>query len=210
MEKQVIIGVDESGTGAWAGSFATCAVAMTDDVSIQGVKDSKRLSDKKRRALITDIADSALAVSHHLVSVAEMRLLGMKPAWCAGIHRVTHEVTLRVLTMGFTISNIQVVIDGMEDGLRKAELSKSTGIPMRQIRCEPKADDNYVAVSAASIVAKTIRNNDMLRASAQWPEYRWDRNYGYGTSDHDDALKAYGKSPLHRDYKNMNKYAGRG
>ena len=213
-ELGVIIGIDESGTGAWAGPFSVCAVALPAGLKIPGVTDSKAMSDGRRRNSIESIADHALHVSCTAVDVDAMNRLGLAGAWWRGVRLVAGEIVEHLLTLGISESKIRVVVDGNPPKLRgggngSVELGHALGIAPRHIRWVPKADRNYSAVSAASVVAKTKRNDEMLRLAKEWPEYQWHKNYGYGTREHVSALETHGKTPQHRNYKPLANYPRR-
>lgn len=163
----MIIGVDESGTGAIAGPYVVAAVGLDVHVSDRlrelGVTDSKALTDKKRRALLADIDDSAAYVRVAVVDVPTIsRHHGSKQAWVDAVNQVIAPATRYQ----------SIIIDGVPvPGVRP---------PSGNLRFMVKADAKVIAVGAASIVAKTVRNTIMEKLHTRFPEYRWAQNYGYG------------------------------
>lgn len=182
----LILGIDESGTGAWAGPFYLVGVLVESEEdfaqSVVGLSDSKKLSDKKRRSLVPKIREHALKVFTFVGTVASIREKGMKNTWREGIEEI--------LRAGGKLSP-NVFIDGPRD--RKVEVASSLTVVW-----EPKADNKYPSVSAASIVAKTLRNDDMIALAKDFPNYGWDVNSGYGTAQHREAIAKYGHTEHHR------------
>jgi len=186
----VIIGVDESGTGAWSGPYTVCAVALTSVESVilatAGVTDSKKLSDSRRRKLAKVIADTASAARCVFVRVDDIDKRG-KDAWRSAMVAVVLDLHRR-----FTSS--EVIIDGSFDKKTSDQLSRlgiSSGF-MTQ------ADSRVIAVGAASIIAKTMRNDAMIKLDQIHPGYGWAKNAGYGTPDHIEAIKVLGRTAEHR------------
>lgn len=203
----ITIGVDESGTGAWAGPFTVCALAgfirdaqyLTD----LGVTDSKKLSDRRRRALCAEIVGYSMAGHIAEVSVREYNKLGHAPAWRLGMKRALTAVVDTLISDGID-PRFVLVIDGNKDPqlahwIRK--LQKDTGSVI-WTRFVPKADAKFPFVSGASILAKTRRNDLMTELHSIHPEYGWKQNAGYGGSQHHrKALERYGKTRYHRNLK---------
>lgn len=192
----MLIGVDESGTGALAGPFTVCALVIheadSDELRAVGVRDSKRLPERKRRQLITDIADLAIAGCCEVVEAASINEKGKQWGWRRAIVQA-----VRYLKDGTGAT--KVCIDGSVDSSLYTMLC-DIGVEASFL---PKADQLIPVVSAASIVAKTIRTDLMRELHKEFPEYGWDENDGYGTEHHLTALATYGKSRLHRNYKNV-------
>lgn len=191
----ITIGVDESGTGAWAGPFTVCAIALheSDHAVLRhaGVRDSKKISDEKRRNLVDMIVEHAIAGSCEFAEVEDIRKHGQKQAW--------RNAAAAAITQVANIIKGRVVIDGLQDDGLKQMLSK-IGVP---IIFMVKADDAIPAVSAASIVAKTMRNDRMVQLHQRYPEYNWKQNAGYGSDEHQNAIESYGKTIWHRPVKNL-------
>jgi ribonuclease HII len=156
-----------------------------------GINDSKKLSDKKRRKLFNEIVDISVQAHCEIVPVSDIRTNGLRAAWRAALLKSILIVAKNV--------ECDVIIDGSPDPLLRSLLRT------HRIRAEfqVKADVHVPAVSAASILAKTIRNDAMLKLHEQFPEYGWGTNMGYGSEEHDNALKKHGRCEQHRPYKNL-------
>lgn len=194
----IIIGADESGTGAWAGPFTVCAVAIHEEqqhlLTRLGAADSKALSDKKRRALFDVLIDTVIVGCTEFVSVREIEKFEKQQAWrTAMVKAITH--------VAGVVGESRVIVDGVFDGELKRVLSSRSGIV--RVEFMPKADTKVPVVSAASIIAKTMRNDRMAELHQEYPEYNWKTNSGYGTPDHQEALMKHGKTVHHRPWKNL-------
>lgn len=202
----ITIGVDESGTGAWAGSFTVCALAgyMRDSEYLTGlgVTDSKKLSDKRRRALCADIVGYSLVGCVEEVTAEEYNTHGKTGAWRLGMSRAIEYVVESLIKSGID-PVFALVIDGNEDEklLNWIHSPQSRHQAILWTRFIPKADSKYAFVAGASILAKTHRNDLMLQLHDTYPEYGWSSNMGYGTAEHQEALEAYGKTCFHRRVK---------
>lgn len=190
------IGVDESGTGAWAGPFVVCACAFVSTPP-KGLKDSKKLSDARRFELTAELVDPNVAIlAIKNVEVQSIAILGQQKAWESAVLEVTLSV-LSELTSRSSGTTVEVVIDG-NGSKHLADVLRKQGV---RFRFEAKADASYPEVSAASIVAKTERNVHMRNLARLYPQYGWAKNAGYGTPDHDAALRLHGRTPQHRAIK---------
>ncbi len=204
----ITIGVDESGTGAWAGSFTVCALAGymrdSDYLRSAGVDDSKKLSDRRRRQLCGDIVGYALAGHIEEVTAQQYNTLGARGSLRAGVRHALTAVFDTLIEYGMG-PQLAVVVDGNEDPnlvswLRRSQRELGLNLWVRFI---PKADSKFPFVAGASILAKTHRNDLMLQLHETYPEYGWAQNAGYGTPEHQEALAAHGKTRFHRDMKPM-------
>lgn len=206
---EIVIGVDESGTGAWAGSFTVCAVAMyvSDDKLLRehGVDDSKKISDKKRRRLVSDISDVVLCAHTELVGAEKTFNPGMKMAWRLAVSACTTAV-VGLLPALIQRSKIRIIIDGNADKRTRADVQRTTGCI---VRFRKQADSIYPVVGAASIIAKTVRNDHMIELHKEYPVYGWKQNYGYGTKRHRTAIEQHGVTEYHRRIKPLMKYFGK-
>jgi ribonuclease HII len=199
---RVVIGVDESGTGAWAGPYSVCAAAVyaheSDLLRRVGGRDSKKMTDIRRRAAIVAISDVLLYACNVLVPVTAIDAR-KKDAWRdAIIESVGHVVEL-LRQHGIATSRIEIVIDGLPDPRTQKRISRELGIAA--IKFLTSAEDQVPAVGAASVIAKTERNDAMRELHEKYPVYGWNKNYGYGTQQHADAIERHGRSPQHRDLK---------
>jgi ribonuclease HII len=173
----VIVGVDEVGRGCWAGPLVVGAVVLRS--SINGLKDSKKLSPARREQLSQIINDQALAIGLGWVDAAEIDRLGLTLS--------TRLASIRALQQ-INIKFDEIIIDGNVNFLSDNPRAKAV----------VKADNKIPAVSAASIVAKVARDKFMSTAALSFPGYGFETHVGYGTAHHIAALKRYGICVLHR------------
>lgn len=174
----VIAGVDEVGRGALAGPVVVAAVALPAQCGLVGIDDSKRVSPARRAKLAPRIREVAVSWALAQRSAGDIDRLN--------ILKATAEA------MKEAIVHLQpppacVVVD--------AVTLAGLGMPMI---AEARADERYLCVAAASIVAKVARDEMMVELARYYPGYGWERNKGYATSEHLEALRRLGPSPLHR------------
>lgn len=173
-----IAGVDEAGRGALAGPLVVAAVILDPAQPIAGLTDSKLLSANQRKSLRTQIDELAIAVSIVEVSAAEIDAIGIAQADIQAMRRSLARLSMSpdfVITDGFSV-----------DGIDRPSLAMKKG------------DRLCASVSAASIVAKTHRDQLMVELDSHFPEYGFMKHKGYGTSQHVAALREYGNSEIHR------------
>ena len=174
----LICGVDEAGRGPLAGPVYAAAVILPRDIVIDGLNDSKKLTEKKREALFDVITERVLSCGIASASVEEIEELNILNATFLAMNRAiakldpTPELAL---------------IDG----------NRSTGIVMPS-RCIVKGDSRCADIAAASILAKVSRDRYMLTLAEKYPQYHFEQHKGYGTKLHYEALREYGPSPEHR------------
>lgn len=174
----LICGVDEAGRGPLAGPVYAAAVILPRDAVIDGLNDSKKLTEKKREALFDVITERVLSCGIASASVEEIEELNILNATFLAMNRAiakldpTPELAL---------------IDG----------NRSTGIAMPS-RCIVKGDSRCADIAAASILAKVSRDRYMLTLAEKYPQYHFEQHKGYGTKLHYEALREYGPSPEHR------------
>ena len=174
----LVCGVDEAGRGPLAGPVVAAAVILDPARPIAGLNDSKKLSAKKRMALAGLIRERALAWSVAEASVEEIDQLNILHA--------------SMLAMQRAVAALQVTPErALIDGNRCPSLA----IPAEAV---VQGDAKVAAIAAASILAKTVRDEGMLVLHAQYPHYGFDRHMGYPTAAHCAALAAHGVSPVHR------------
>ena len=174
----LICGVDEAGRGPLAGPVSAAAVILDDKYPIAGLADSKKLSAKQRDALAPIIRERALAWAVAYAEVEEIDQLNILQATLLAMQRAV---------MALKVQPHQVLVDGL--------YCPQTGIPSQAI---VKGDSKVAAISAASILAKTARDELMLMLHGQYPQYGFDAHKGYPTGAHLAALQAHGVSPIHR------------
>lgn len=203
-----VIGVDESGTGAWAGPFHVGAVAIEvvpfNSAIGRYLKDSKELSDDKRRKAVPLIQEHAVA--HAVVEVPVWEIdLGPKTAWRGGISRALREIKEKLNIPRELAQQHALLIDGPGDRALR-DLLRAGG--WLKPRFEVDGDAKFPAIMAAAILAKTARNDAMIALSSEFPEYGWERNAGYGTPEHKNACEMHGVTQHHRRIKRLKRYGG--
>ena len=174
----VICGVDEAGRGPLAGDVYAAAVILDDDVRIDGLNDSKKLSEKKRELLYDEIISKAKAYCVATASVAEIEEFNILQATFMAMRRA-------VEGLGITL-DIALI-----DGNREPELN----CPVRTV---VKGDGLSASIAAASILAKVSRDRYMAEIAEKYPEYCFEKHKGYGTKLHNEMILKYGPSPVHR------------
>ncbi len=176
---EIICGADEAGRGPIAGPVYAAAVVLDPDNPVEGLKDSKKLSEKQRDALAPEIKQKAKAWAIASCTTEEIDQLNILWASMLAMKRA-----IEALAVKPTIALI--------DGNRTP---KGLAIPAEAI---VKGDDKVPEISAASILAKTARDAVMMELHAQYPEYGFDRHKGYPTAYHLQQLEKHGVSPVHR------------
>ena len=178
-----VAGLDEAGRGAWAGPVCAAAAVLPldqDDLMsvLDGVRDSKLLTPRRREALLPIIREVSLAVGVGWGAPAEIDVWGIVPA--------------TRLAMGRAVAALEDRVDALlVDYLRLPGLD----VPQRSL---PKADALCLSVAAASIIAKVERDRLMIALEEEYPGYGFAQHKGYGTAQHRAALARLGPSPIHR------------
>lgn len=178
MSNKVLIGIDECGIGCLAGPVVVGAVVLGEPIS--GLRDSKKLSQNRRATLAAKIQSSAL---YWAIAQSGIKLINRH-----GIARCHKDCIRAVAKMVRQLyPDEEIILDGN---------TSVTGIG----RHKPivKADDTVPAVSAASIIAKVHRDNLMIKLAESFPRYGWERNKGYGTQEHIQAMEIHGVTEHHR------------
>ena len=177
-EFELIAGIDEVGRGPLAGAVVAAAVVLDPICSIEGLQDSKRLSDKRRRLLDVEIRNRALDFSIGRAEVSEIDDLNIFQATMLAMQRAF---------LGLTSSVEFALVDGNR-------------LPDLPCRAEylVKGDSKSDAIKAASIIAKVARDDEMVALDAKYPGYGFAKHKGYPTADHLDALNRLGPSSVHR------------
>ena len=173
-----IAGLDEAGRGSWAGPIVAGAVILDPRFKIKGIRDSKKLSPKKREELFLLITKNALAWSVGIVDNNEIDNSGIIPA-----NRMVFEKAVKKL-------NVQPDYL-LVDGIRNFESNIHNDFII-------KADDKILSVAAASIIAKVTRDRLLDEYHKQYPEYGFTNHKGYGTKEHLEAIKKHGPTEIHR------------
>ena len=173
-----ICGVDEAGRGPLAGPVCAAAVILPRGLEIDGLNDSKKLTEKKREALYDPIREQAIAYGIAFATVEEIEELNILNATFLAMNRAIEQLN--------PVPEL-ALIDG----------NRSTGIRFPS-RCVVKGDARCADIAAASVLAKVTRDRYMLEMAEKYPEYHFEQHKGYGTKLHYDALREYGPSPIHR------------
>ena len=173
-----VCGVDEAGRGPLAGPVCAAAVILPKNFIIEGVNDSKKLSEKKREALYDVIKETALSYSIAFATVEEIEEINILNA--------------TMLAMKRAVEGLDTPADfAYIDGNKTPNLS----IPCEYII---KGDARSMSVAAASILAKVTRDRLMLGYADTYPQYKFEKHKGYGTKVHMDAIREFGPCPIHR------------
>ena len=174
-----ICGVDEAGRGPLAGPVCAAAVILPADVYIEGLNDSKKLSEKKREALYGVITEKAVAYGVAFGTLEEIEQLNILNA--------------TFLAMNRAIDELEVKPDyALIDGNR---VPAGISIPCETV---VKGDFKSASIAAASILAKVTRDRLLLRYDEEYPQYNFKKHKGYGTKEHYEAIKKYGVCEVHR------------
>lgn len=175
---KTVCGIDEAGRGPLAGPVCAAAVILPIGLEIEGLNDSKKLSEKKREALYDIITEKAVAYSIALVdekTIDEINIL-----------QATFKA-MRNAVEGLSVKPDIALIDG----------NQKPGLSIEQ-RTIVKGDAKSMSVAAASILAKVTRDRLMIKLDKEYPEYQFAKHKGYGTKLHYECLEKYGVSPVHR------------
>jgi len=172
-------GCDEAGRGCLAGPVFAAAVILPKDYKNKILNDSKQLTDKIRYELREVIEKEALAFAVAQVSNIEIDDINILNASFLGMHRAVDQLK--------TIPELLLI-----DGNRFKPYKK---IPHQ---CIVKGDAKFLSIAAASILAKTYRDDFMVEASKKYPHYGWEKNMGYPTKLHREGIRQHGTTPLHR------------
>lgn len=174
----VICGVDEAGRGPLAGDVYAAAVILGEDHGIEGLDDSKKLSEKKREALFDEIREKAQAYCIATASVAEIEEINILNAAMLAMKRAVE---------GLQTAPAYVLVDGNK--YPPVEKPGETVV---------KGDATSASIAAASILAKVARDRYMTEQDALYPGYGFAKHKGYGTKAHYEAIAELGASPIHR------------
>lgn len=197
-------GCDEAGRGCLAGSVFAAAVILPDDYVNEMLNDSKQLSEKRRYILRDQIERDALAWAVGIVTAEEIDRINILNASILAMHRALDRLTLRpeaVIVDGnkfkpyIPFATLPASERGDSSACSVNNLHTATPLPSTTI---VKGDGKYLAIAAASILAKTYRDDYMKQIDGEYPVYQWKKNKGYPTKAHYEALRAHGPSPYHR------------
>ncbi len=181
---KVEAGCDEAGRGCLAGSVYAAAVIFPEDYENSELNDSKQLTDKRRKQLREIIERDALAWAVGIVTPEEIDKINILNASILAMHRALDQLKVRPKA---------VIVDGNR-------FKPYQQLPYTTI---VKGDGKYLSIAAASILAKTYRDDYMDQLAQEYPQYDWQSNKGYPTKKHREAIKKYGITPYHRKTFNM-------
>lgn len=183
-EGKIEAGCDEAGRGCLAGSVYAAAVIFPPNYQNDELNDSKQLTDKRRKHLRQIIERDALAWAVGIVTPEEIDKLNILNASILAMHRALDQLTLRPEA---------IIVDG--NRFKPYQQLPHTTIV--------KGDGKYLSIAAASILAKTYRDDYMDHLAEEYPQYDWFSNKGYPTKKHREAIRQYGITPYHRRSFNM-------
>lgn len=183
-ESLIEAGCDEAGRGCLAGSVYAAAVILPSDYQNELLNDSKKLTAKKRYALREEIERDAIAWAVGIVTPEEIDKINILNASFLAMHRALDQLKVRPEA---------VIVDG--NRFKPYQDLPSTTIV--------KGDGKYLSIAAASILAKTYRDDYMLSLAEEYPQYDWKSNMGYPTKKHRQAIREHGITPYHRKSYNL-------
>ena len=183
-ESLIEAGCDEAGRGCLAGSVYAAAVILPPDYQNELLNDSKKLTAKKRYALREEIERDAIAWAVGIVTPEEIDKINILNASFLAMHRALDQLKVRPEA---------VIVDG--NRFKPYQDLPSTTIV--------KGDGKYLSIAAASILAKTYRDDYMLSLAEEYPQYDWQSNMGYPTKKHRQAIREHGITPYHRKSYNL-------
>ena len=183
-QRKVEAGCDEAGRGCLAGSVYAAAVIFPEDYQNAELNDSKQLTDKRRKQLREIIEHDAIAWAIGVVTPDEIDKMNILNASILAMHRALDQLKVRPEA---------IIVDGNR-------FKPYQNLPHTTI---VKGDGKYLSIAAASILAKTYRDDYMDQLAQTYPQYDWLSNKGYPTKKHREAIRKYGITPFHRKTFNM-------
>lgn len=176
---KVICGIDEAGRGPLAGPVYAAAVVLPLGLEIEGLNDSKKLSEKKREALFDVICEKAVDYSIGIATEEEIDEINILNATFLAMHRAVE---------GLKTKPDYALVDG----------NQYPKIPFVTEETVVKGDAKSMSIAAASILAKVSRDRFMLEKAKEYPQYEFEKHKGYGTKLHYEKIIEFGPSPIHR------------
>lgn len=195
MQEALSAGTDEAGRGCLAGPVVAGAVIFAKDFDLIGLGDSKTLKARERERLAVEIQSLALGWGIGLAWMGEISRINILQASLMAMARAVAAMRVRMKVKEKPVP-ARLLIDGTQ--IIPPLYFRSLGIPLPEQKAVVDGDAIIPAISAASVLAKTFRDNLMTKLDARWPEYGFAKHKGYGTKEHREALKKYGPCPLHR------------
>ena len=185
-------GCDEAGRGCLAGSVYAAAVILPEDYQNDLLNDSKQLTEKRRYQLRDIIQRDAVAWAVGIVTPEEIDKINILNASILAMHRALDQLSVRpeaIIVDGNRFKPYRPVVDGVVQNIPHTTIVKGDG--------------KYLSIAAASILAKTYRDDYMNQLAEEFPQYDWLSNKGYPTKKHRDAIRKYGITPYHRKSYNL-------
>ena len=179
MGKKYVCGIDEAGRGPLAGPVVIASVILPEDSMIEGVNDSKKVTEKRREKLYDQILQEAISYGIGIIDQEEIDKINILQATKKGLTEALKSMNKKP----------DVILVDALTGI------DTLGIPYKSII---KGDATSYSIAAASIVAKVTRDRIMREWDKVYPEYGFERHKGYGTAKHIQAIKEYGVCPIHR------------
>ncbi len=176
---KVEAGCDEAGRGCLAGPVVAAAVVLPSDFKHDTLNDSKQLKAETRQQLVEDIKSNAIACAIGVCDQTEIDEINILKASFKAMHKA--------------ISALSVIPD-----LLLIDGNRFTPYPKIDHECIIKGDSKYLSIAAASVLAKTYRDDFMISLSEEYPYYGWEHNFGYPTKKHRAAIAEHGSTPYHR------------
>lgn len=177
---KVVCGIDEAGRGPLAGPVYAAAVILPIGLEIEGLNDSKKLSEKKREALFPVICEKAIAYSVGIATEKEIDEINILNATFLAMKRAVE---------GLKIKPDYALVDGNRYPKISDDIKEEVVV---------KGDAKSMSIAAASIIAKVSRDRFMLEKTKEYPQYEFEKHKGYGTKLHYEKILEYGPSPIHR------------
>lgn len=179
LESGILCGTDEAGRGPLAGDVYAAAVILKKGVTIDGINDSKKLTEKKRNQLFDEIKEKS-------------------EAWCIATASVEEIEDVNILNAAMLAMRRAVEGLGIKPELVMADGNKCPDIPDTEVRSVIKGDALSASIAAASVLAKVARDRYMAEMAEKYPEYAFEKHKGYGTKLHYQKIDEYGPSEIHR------------
>ena len=193
-EGKIEAGCDEAGRGCLAGSVYAAAVILPPDYQNDLLNDSKQLTEKKRYQLREIIQHDAVAWAVGIVTPEEIDKINILNASILAMHRALDRLTIRPEA---------IIVDGNRFKPYFPSSASTNNLPPIPHTTIVKGDGKYLSIAAASILAKTYRDDYMNLLAEEYPQYDWLSNKGYPTKKHRDAIRQYGLTSYHRKSFNL-------
>ncbi|MBQ7509344.1 MAG: ribonuclease HII [Prevotella sp.] len=201
-EGKIEAGCDEAGRGCLAGSVYAAAVILPEDYHNALLNDSKQLTEKRRYELRDIIERDAVAWAVGIVTPEEIDKINILNASILAMHRALDQLKVRPEAIIVDGNRFKTYYERGEGAEARGEIIEMRGekIPHTTI---VKGDGKYLSIAAASILAKTYRDDYMNRLAEEYPQYDWQSNKGYPTRKHREAIRQHGTTPYHRMSYNL-------